>query len=128
MNSPRAIARTLFREIKKTEKPEQFLGAFLALMKEKKKDYMLPSILYFFNALTVKDSDLHSLRLTFGNDPTKKTISSVQKYIDVSKDVPVTIKTDNQIIGGFIAEYKGTIYDGSVFGYIKKLKKKLLEV
>jgi len=58
----------------------------------------------------------------------REDISGIKKLISPKKEAPIKEIIDKSVIGGFIAEYNGTIYDGSLAKQVERLEKSLKEI
>jgi len=129
MISSKEIAKELFANIESGKSSVAFFDAFISYMEKKGMAHLLPSILSHLEYRNKLQKQFSTLKIKFGKEPTEKTIDSVKKFIKTEeKEVPVESLVDESIIGGFIAEYRGIVYDGSVRGYLRTLKSKLKEI
>ena len=64
-------------------------------------------------------------RSPFTKDQDLTVFKNVFPNINISEDVETEMKEDKSILGGFVAKYKGMIYDGSVKGQLMRLKNNL---
>jgi len=122
MISSRSLAKSLYKELRTSSSPEQVFDAVIEKMK-KDNPYIIERTLGYLIRLFEKEQKHNSLSIRFGIDPDTESIERVQKYVKSIEKPEIHI--DDTLIGGFIAEHKGVVYDGSVRGYIQKLRNQL---
>jgi len=129
MISSKQIAKELFKESKKTNDLSLFVDNFMQYLKSKKLEYIIPSVLKHLEIIEKREKDLLTAKISFGKEPTDETVKMVKNHIKLGeKDTDVVVDVEKDLIGGFVAEYNGVIYDGSLKGYIRGLEKALLQI
>lgn len=105
---------------------EKTIKRLAALLRRKKKDYLLPKILETAGKFAaLKDK----VELVLAHDADKETRELLNRKLKESlgKDKNVEIKLDESIIGGFVAKTEDYLTDASVKKYLNQLKRASLE-
>lgn len=100
---------------------------FLQLLTQKKRESLLPEIADEFVLQYRNKKGISTAVITVANELTDATASLVKEKLEKSgvafDQVELTIQKDPDIIGGFILEIEGQIYDASVANQLRQLKK-----
>lgn len=126
MNS-RDIAKSLLKEKDSIQDWDVFLGEFVETLQSKNLGYKLPFILKHLEHESEKLGHENTLYVQYGVSPNDETRKKLQEIVEADEKVEVVEEIDEELIGGFIAEYKGKIYDGSIRSYLRNLKATLRE-
>ncbi len=121
------LAKSIYEISKKEKLPASFFEALISELENRGLSYLLPSLEKRLRFYVDRDKNLSKLKVSFAKEPSKSSIENVQKFVGVTKD-EVETDIDEGLLGGFIAEYDGKIYDGSLKRWIANLKKELQEI
>jgi F0F1-type ATP synthase delta subunit len=92
------------------------------VLKQSKKDYLLPQIL----DIALKDlKKRRQFELTFARAQDRETVEIIKRQLVSSfgKDRDAAIAIDPEIIGGFIAKTEDHIIDASIRDYLERLRR-----
>jgi F0F1-type ATP synthase delta subunit len=118
------LAEYIYTTVQNSSERERDIATILEVLKQRKLTYVLPSLLKHIELLHKRSIAWAQPQITFATEPTKESIDRIKAYIDAPKgDVKIIVEKD--LIGGFYAQYKGTIYDGSVRTYLDTIQKTL---
>ena len=92
-----------------------------AVLAQKKKDYLLPKILEaVINDIQKRDR----LEIIFAREQDKETVEKIMvKLAAVGKGKEAAVRTDEAIIGGFVAKTRDYIVNASIKDYLDQLKR-----
>jgi len=123
--SPRQWAHALHTLSHRVD-TDALADAFMAQVAEKDIGYQLPSILKHLESLAAAERRTKSVRITSSHQLTESVVASITRFVGAHADVPVVTIIDSDVIGGFIAEYDGTVYDASIARQTKRLQASLM--
>lgn len=120
------IAQTLLFSNKQKEiDTKTLVSNTLAYLKKQKSLHLLPEILRILERESALEEKTNSINITTSHEISKEALSKIKEklFID-SKEVPNQV-VDHSLLGGFIAEHQGVIYDASIKRRLELLKKHL---
>lgn len=125
MTSSRDIAQTLIRLAKEGNDSGKVVEWLNAYVREHGLEYKLQSIMRHLAALAHADADTESLRITSAYPLTDATLERIKQYVGAAKNTAVKMHEDTDTIGGFVALYKGKVYNASMKEQLVRLKNTL---
>jgi F-type H+-transporting ATPase subunit delta len=100
---------------------------FLQLLTQKQRESLLPEIADEFVLQYRNKKGISTAVITVANELTDATSKLIKEKLEKSgvayDQVELVVQKDPEIIGGFILEIGGQIYDASVVSQLNKLKK-----
>lgn len=123
--SPRQWAHALHALSHRVD-TDALADAFMAQIFEKASAYQLPYILRHLESLAAAERRRKSVRITSAHQLTEAIVSSITHFVGAHADTPVVTGLDVGIIGGFIAEHDGRVYDASIASQTKRLQASLM--
>ncbi len=126
MINSRQIALAVYkiaREEKKSN-PENITNILLDFLVKNKLINLLPQIVYHLDSLAKKEVDFNTLNIETAEILDHDLLSKIyQKF-----HLPEMKKTNQNkdLLGGFVATYRGVVYDASLKNRIRLLRNKLI--
>lgn len=109
----------------------QLSSSFFGIIIRKGREPMLPEIVKEVVRQYKKLKNITTASLTTAVDVTDKTLEEVKKAVKASEntsgEVELVTKVDPDILGGFILEIEGHVYDASVREKLGALKQEILD-
>lgn len=102
-------------------------ASFFKYIDEYKLESLLPETLKYLEDLNSKDKAFSTLQIDFGCDISGEILNKIKSTIGVDSNSTVVTKEDADLIGGFVATYKGMIYDASIRNQLQLLKQELIK-
>lgn len=97
---------------------------FMRFVDSRGLSHLLPDVVKFLERFSRQDKYTKSVYITTARDINKKTVLSIKKYIKAEGEVEHVV--DPSIIGGFIAETEGYLYDASIKNSLYRLRSELI--
>ena len=102
---------------------------FLRLLVSKRREHLLGAVLGSYRGL--RDAQLgileaHATVALEATDADQEGLGAALKA-HFGKDVPLTVDVDGDLVGGVLIQVGDTVYDGSVAGRLKSLRKAAIE-
>ena len=85
---------------------------------------LLPNVIAQLQYLQSRGDAYATIRITSPYAMDKKILGTITKTLDAT-DAPQELQQQPELIGGFVAEYKGVVYDASVQTQLTNLKQAL---
>ncbi len=120
------FALTIYRLYKSNQNVEALVEATVDYLKQKNLLYKLPHIVRQLEILERQDASINSLSLTLARKISSETEAEIKKFLNVPGSAEVKKDFNENLIGGFVATYRGKIFDASVSGQIGRLKTLLI--
>ena len=127
MISAKNLASVLLEISKESRPTEKVMSSFYNFLEKNRLYYLLPQVLSYLENLQKKETRFKTLEIVSGLPIDKETSDNIVKTLKIERASLIKKDTDPEIIGGFIATYKGFIYDASLRRQINLLKAKLIE-
>jgi len=105
-------------------KRKTLVKEFVGSLREQGLDYQLLQILKIVEKKEQDDIDKNTLYITL-SEPIDVT-DLIKKVIGIEEDVKVNILINKNLKGGFIAQYDGKLYNGSISQQLQKIRDKIL--
>jgi F0F1-type ATP synthase delta subunit len=126
MLTSRVIAKRLFQL---SEEPNidasRLAHAFLEFVEKHDLQRQLPAITYYLEAEAKRKRKDEQVIYTTAHPVSHQTVEAMKRYIGAHDNTSTVAHMDASLIGGFIARYKGKIYDASMRSQLASLKKML---
>ena len=120
------LALSLIKAVEENPKEEKkIIDNFLKFCQKKKIIQQFKNILKNLEELVRQKAEVDNFIIESKNEIGKNTIDDIKKLIGVANGEEPELRIKDNIQGGFIAKYKGKVYDGSVKGQLLKLKMNL---
>jgi F-type H+-transporting ATPase subunit delta len=101
---------------------------FLNLVIEKNREELLQQIIRDYNDFYRQDQNIRDVTFISATKLDESFYSSLKATLESSlkSSIELTIKEDNNLVGGFIITVDGKLMDASIANKLKRLKKQLL--
>lgn len=127
MISSRYIAKAVTSFVNKGKhKPEEVAEKLMTFVKKYHLESQLPQVISHIKDESEKEKRGQTLLIETPHKIDEATSSAVTAFMSVPQNVPVRHKTNEALIGGFVAYWKDKKVDGSIHNTLKKLKETLL--
>lgn len=126
MVSSKNVARALYQLSKdKNLNIQVVLPAFFAYTEKYNLVPFLPNILKHLENFNTRDQGHNTLYIKSGLLIDKKITDDIKNFISQGQESAIKTEIDPRLIAGFVATYKGYIYDASIRNQLQLLKKEL---
>ncbi len=88
---------------------------------------LLPNIVKNLEREVVSLDKKNTALIKVSHEVKDATLKLIEKFIDKEKSDPIKVEIDESLIGGFKANYRGQVFDGSVKNYLKELEFNLMK-
>ncbi|MCA9353833.1 F0F1 ATP synthase subunit delta [Candidatus Nomurabacteria bacterium] len=126
MISSKKLASYIYKE-RDSKDFDNFLDKLFSVLKKNNLFKIIPKVLEEIYKIDEKEKKKNKIKLytshKFGDETIKKIL---QKYDIDPKETEII--EENELIGGFILENKGKLYDASIKTNIRKLEEEILRV
>jgi len=128
MISSKNLAEAIYKiSMDKGINQSTLLSSVESYIKEYKLEPLLPNTIMYLEDKIKKDSNWNTFSLEYGLEISQEIENKIKEKIKAT-DSKITNKTENKdLIGGFVATYKGIIYDASIKNQLILLKNELLK-
>lgn len=99
--------------------------AILSYVKKYKLESLLPKAVMYLEDKVNKDFKWNTLSISSGIAIDEDITKDIIKKIKAENAKNITKKEDSGLIGGFVATYKGMIYDASISNQLQLLRNSL---
>ncbi len=121
------LAKSFFDALHENpERQSRVVDIFLEFLEEKKLLALLPHIVRSLEKLQEVEKSKQTLKITLQQNHAKDVIEQIRKKINAPDSADTKVVIDDDIKGGFIAQYNNVVYDGSVATQLQQIKKRLL--
>ena len=108
-----------------TQSDTVLIDAILSYVKKYKLESLLPKTLIYLEDKVNKDLDWNTLSILSKTEINKEVSGSIAQKIKAEEAKKINIRLDENLIGGFMATYKGIIYDASIKNQLQLLRNSL---
>lgn len=123
MSKKQSVVKALFEG-----KYDELTMAFLRILIQKGREPYLPEIADDFIAQYKKIKQITTVKVTTAKSMSTSALSTLRAQLEGSSQTDSTVEietaVDADLIGGFILEFDGNIYDSSVAHKLEALKRK----
>ncbi|HYC83369.1 MAG TPA: F0F1 ATP synthase subunit delta [Candidatus Paceibacterota bacterium] len=123
MLTSKRLAEFFWEEL--TARPEragEITERFLQALADNNLSYLLPQVGRYLEILAQRTKAERTTIVSFSHEPSGSSIEAVRKLVGASPDDPIVLKTDAELLGGFVAAYRQRVYDGSLRRKLEGLK------
>lgn len=127
MVSSKDLAKALYKLSKEEGKSSSdILRVFLQYIDEYKLQSLLPKVLNYLEEFYKNDSEFNSLQIKVSHQIDDELVQKIRNVINTQTS-DIRIVEDKELIGGFVANHKGFIYDASIKNQLQLLKQQLIK-
>lgn len=120
------LAKALFQSLLDTpDKESEIAKEFIKYLEEKNLIGLLPTIVKNLEYIQARAVAQEKIKVTISQKLSAAVIEEIKSFVGQA-DAQVEVVEDSALLGGFVAEYKNKIYDGSVKSQLEMVRKKLL--
>lgn len=117
------IARALIKLSRETGvEPVKLVAALVEVMKSHRLAGQLPKVAYYLGLELERERRERALSIIVADAVSASTLKHIREYVGAQEGVETIVKIDPKIIGGFIAEYRGRLYDASIVRTVETLR------
>ena len=102
-------------------KTEEIVKTFVSSIKG--NEYQLPQILKIVEKKAQEEREKNTLYITLSDE--MDIVDKIKQVVGVNKEVLTEISIDKSLKGGFIAQYNGKLYNGSISKQLQKIREKI---
>lgn len=125
MRSSREIGKHAFFELLNGESANNVAEALNVFLTERNLRQLLPDIIRHVERELEESKKQDVVKIISSHDLSTKLQNEIRNSID-AEDAEIETSVDPQIISGFIARYKGRLFDASGKRQLESLKNKLI--
>lgn len=100
--------------------------AFDAYTRAHNLTHLVPGVLAHLSRIAVREGQAGTLVVASTHTVSKELLETIRTYVGASSVAPLKTRIDSKVIGGFVAEYNNTVYDGSIARQLEKLHASLI--
>ena len=127
MISSQQLGKALYQLLRRDIHPhEQVLAAFSDYISEHKLETLAVRALRYTLEALRRDARFQTLHIVSGLPIDEQVTRDIASLLKVTTDASVVKNTDAELIGGFIATYKGFQYDASIKQQLRRLQAQLI--
>ncbi|MBU0612021.1 F0F1 ATP synthase subunit delta [Patescibacteria group bacterium] len=124
MIKSKQLAKALF-ELSE-ENTKDLDNKFFDFIEKKNLKAQLPSVLYHLEKIIELDKEKNGIQIETAHEIKHDTVKHIKSFLKAD-DLSEVIKIKKELIAGFRAKWKGTIYDASIMTSLKKLEEKIIK-
>lgn len=121
MITSRVLAHTALK-LTQEENAEASLDAFMSYINENNLNGLLPQMQAHIKRMSAQLSEAEVLHVTTKHALSESDLNEIISIAGADSDTQIIQHTDDSVIGGFSATYKGHIYDGSLQAQVSQLR------
>lgn len=125
MLSSEKVAQSLYLLAREGEKSDKVVKNLVAYLSQHKGLPLLPSIIARLERMAKRDGAHETLFIKTAHQLDRSSGTSIKEALG-AKDAQTVTDQDDALLGGFVAEYQGVVYDASVRTQLEKLKQTLM--
>jgi F0F1-type ATP synthase delta subunit len=123
MKYTETIARSMRDKINKGFGIETVIAKTEEVLREHKQELFFIGALRRLSVLLERDMRFENLHIQSAFELPDSSIGKIAKTVTGSSETKSTFTLNTKLLAGFVATYKGRVYDGSARQYITKLGK-----
>ena len=128
MITSKQLAKALISSVRDNpESHEKTLKNFEKFLEKNHLVELLPNIIKSLEDEQKRIDRQDSLEITTSHKVSKETIKIIEDFVQKNSKSKTHVLEDDRLIGGFVAKYKGMVYDGSIRNHINQLKAILIK-
>ena len=125
--SSKNLARFLMRSLEDGVSPDKLSKDFQKYLNQNHLLGLLPKILENLDRELRLHENETSARIKVSHDVGASSVKLIEKLLNKSPEDKTKVVVDESLIGGFRAEYRGRVYDGSIKNYLRELRAALVK-
>jgi len=125
MISSKNLSEALYKISKENQNADILVDNFLEYVKDNNLISLMPQTIEHLERLSSSLKEFNTLKIHSGLPISYETTNLIQEKLKIDKDVKKENHVDSELIGGFIASYKGVLYDASLKNQLRLLKNSL---
>jgi F0F1-type ATP synthase delta subunit len=123
----RVLAKTLFQLLKESPGQEQAaIQAFVNFCQQNNLTSRLPAVVENLTEEFAQDKKNKSFKVSFAESPSQALLADIKKYLQAPATAETALTKDDSLIGGFVAEYQGLVFDVSIKKQLEKIKSQFI--
>lgn len=120
--NPRSLAQAFWKKLRTSQDPEGLVTNLFTWLKERQLSHQIPVIARHLELQAEREAVADTLRLSLSHEAAPTQLQEISQYVGSANKSRAEVKIDPSLIGGFRAEYRYRIYDGSVKKYLAQLR------
>jgi len=124
MIKSKQLAKALFELSEENTKDLE--KKFFDFIEKRNLKAQLPSVLYHLEKIIELDKEKKGIQIEIAHEIKNDTVKNIKSFLK-AEDLPEVIKIKKELIAGFRAKWKGTIYDASIMMGLKKLQETIIK-
>lgn len=126
MVSSKNLANAIYRISLESKKSDSDISnAIFSYIKKYKLESLLPKVLMYLEDKVEKNNKWNTLSVLSGIEIEDNIVKEIIEKINASEAKKIKREVDKDLIGGFVATYKGIIYDASIKNQLQLLRNSL---
>jgi F-type H+-transporting ATPase subunit delta len=126
MNNSKNIAIALLALAEEGINADKIAKDFQTYLEHHKLLAQLPEIVRQMEKLNDARNKFEEVEIQTAHATSKELLTKIRDHINAPKDAKIENKLNTNLIGGFIAKYKGVEFDTSLKTQLKKLQESLI--
>jgi F0F1-type ATP synthase delta subunit len=119
--SSKKISKDIHKLVKEEKYSENLGLEILNYLIINKIDYLLPNIIKNLKILSNEEDILNTCNICSSHKLSEETIENIKSKLNIKSNSTNT-KVDRELVGGFVVEHSGIIYDASISNTLRKAK------
>lgn len=107
--------------------PSVLSKSFMVYLEKNHLTSLLPNILTNLDRELDSHEKKRTVKIEVSHETSATLIKEIENFIKKDPSHKSNVKVESELIGGFKAEYKGRVFDGSVSNYLKELRATLIK-
>ena len=126
--SSKYLASALIESVEENpSKSKKLVGNFVKFCRERGMAHKLPKVLRCIELKNEEEKERKKIKITSVEKFDEKLVKEIiKKTVGLSSNTEIETRINKHLIGGFIVEHEGVVYDASLRGQLKKIKNKLI--
>jgi F0F1-type ATP synthase delta subunit len=125
MNNSKNIAQALISLANEGIDAEKIANDFQIYLEHHKLQAQLPEIVRQMEKIDSAAKKFEEVSIETAHPTSQELLEKIRDHIHAPKDVAITNNINTNLIGGFIAKYRGVEYDTSLKTTLRKLQESL---
>jgi len=127
MISSKQLGDALYQLIKEgTHSADVVTDAFLEYVTSHKLESLMPRVIEYVEYSARKDAEFTTLDITSGLLVDNEVTGQIRVLLNAPTDAYTATHIEPELIGGFVATYKGFLYDASLKTQLQRLQAQLI--
>ena len=107
--------------------PSVLSKSFMVYLEKNHLTSLLPNILTNLDRELDSHEKKRTAKIEVSHETSATLIKEIENFIKKDPSHKSNVNVESELIGGFKAEYKGRVFDGSVSNYLKELRATLIK-